>query len=243
MNPRPQLLFLCQTLPYPPDSGLAIRSFNVLRLLAREFDVTALCFARRKGGAAPRHDLEQRLAVLRQLAEVEAFPVPQEHSRWRLAWDHLRSVGLNRVYTVFTFDSRAVADRVRQLLRTRRFDLIHLDSIALSGYLPLLGEAPVVCAHPDVASFLLRRRARAARDPGRRAYLFHQAHLMEREERRWCPRFRCNIMVSDRDRMELQRIVPTARSEVVPNGVDIESFQPRDGRDEGLVFVDRKSVV
>ena len=45
MNARPRLLFLCSTLPYPPDSGQTIRSFHVLRLLARAFDVTALCFS------------------------------------------------------------------------------------------------------------------------------------------------------------------------------------------------------
>ena len=32
---KAKLLFLSQTLPYPPDSGTAIRSYNVLRLLAR----------------------------------------------------------------------------------------------------------------------------------------------------------------------------------------------------------------
>src|SRR2546426_3643913 len=60
MTARPRLLFLCQTVPYPPDSGVAIRSFHVLRLLARAFDVTALCFVRRKGGAGPPLDLAQR---------------------------------------------------------------------------------------------------------------------------------------------------------------------------------------
>ena len=43
---RPRLLFLCQTLPFPPDGGVQIRTYNVLRLLARDFDVTALCFYR-----------------------------------------------------------------------------------------------------------------------------------------------------------------------------------------------------
>ena len=40
---RPRLLFLCQALPYPLDSGVAIRSYHTLRILSRVFDVTALC--------------------------------------------------------------------------------------------------------------------------------------------------------------------------------------------------------
>ena len=44
MPSRPKLLFLCQTLPFPPDGGVQIRTYNVLRLLARSFEGTALCF-------------------------------------------------------------------------------------------------------------------------------------------------------------------------------------------------------
>jgi len=237
MTARPRLLFLCQTVPYPPDSGVAIRSFHVLRLLARAFDVTAVCFARRKGEAVPQRDLAVRVAALRRAAEVEAFPVPQEHSRWRLAWDHLRSVGVNRVHTAFSYDSAAVRARLRQLLGSRRFDVTHVDSIVLSAYLPLLGDAPVVCVHHNVESILLRRRAQIERSPWRRAYLNRQATLMEREERRWCGRCRLNVVVSDADRGALERIVPGANSVVVPNGVDIDAFRPGMGRDEGVVFV------
>ncbi len=177
------------------------------------------------------------VAVLRRRTEVEAFPVPQEDSRWRLVWDHLRSVGVNRVHTAFSYDSAAVRARLGQLLGSRRFDVAHVDSIVLSAYLPLLGEAPVVCVHHNVESILLRRRAQVERSPWWRAYVHHQANLMEREERRWCGACRLNVVVSEADRVALQRIVPGANCVVVPNGVDLDAFQPGPGRDEGVVFV------
>jgi glycosyltransferase involved in cell wall biosynthesis len=216
---------------------VAIRSFHILRLLASAFDVTALCFSRLKSGAVPQEDLAQRLAALRQLADVEAFPLPQEHSKWRLVWDHLRSVSLNRVYTAFAYKSATVGERIAHLLRTRRFDVIHLDSIVLSSYLPLVRGAPVVCVHHNIESLLLKRRAQVDRNPWRRAYVFHQGQLMEREEQRWCGRCQLNIVVSETDRIELQRAVPEAKCAVVPNGVDIETFRPNLGREEGVVFV------
>lgn len=238
MNSRPRLLFLCKTLPYPPDSGLAIRSFHVLRLLAGRFDVTAMCFSPRKGGVASPDDEAQRVAALREWAEVEAYPVPQERSRWRLGWDHLRSVALNRVYTAFTYDSPVVEDRIRRLLSSRRFDLVHLDSILLSRFLPLFDGMPVVCVHHNVESELLRRRAVAERTPWRRAYLGHQARLLAREERQWCPRCDLNVAVSEEDRRTLRRLVPGIRCAIAPNGVDINAFQPLPTRhQQGMVFV------
>jgi glycosyltransferase involved in cell wall biosynthesis len=235
VNRRPSLLFLCQTLPYPPDSGVAIRTYHVLRILSRAFDVTALCFYRRKGGLAPA-DPTPGLAGLRQFARVEAFPVPEEHSAVRLAWNHLRSVSLDRVYAAFTYQSRPYTQRLRELIGARRFDLAHVDSIVLSRYLPLLGDLPIVCVHHNVESALLRRRAAVERG-WRGAYLWYQARLMEREERGWCGRCALNVVVSEADQAQLQAIAHGAICGVVPNGVDAARFRPAPGRDEGMVCV------
>jgi glycosyltransferase involved in cell wall biosynthesis len=229
-------LFLCQTLPYPPDGGVQIRTYNVLRLLSTEFEVTALCFYRWKGGTVQR-ELESSLAALRELCEVEAFPIPQEHSRARFVWDHLRSMLFRRVYTWFAHESREYERRLRQLLRRESFDLVHVDSLDLARYLRLVGDIPIVCVHHNVESALLSRRAAVERRPWARAYLRHQARLTRREEVRWCPRVALNVAVSEEDRAQLQRIAPAGEYMVVPNGVDLGFFRPRPGGEDGLVFV------
>ncbi|HEX2189568.1 MAG TPA: glycosyltransferase family 4 protein [Longimicrobiaceae bacterium] len=235
---RPRLLFLAQTLPYPPDSGVAIRTLNVLRLLAREFDVTALCFYRRAVRPTAAQ-VRESLAALGALARVEAFPIPQEHSAPRLLRDHLASLLRGRVYTVAAYDSAGFRARLRELLREGRFDLAHVDSLDLSGYLDEIPAAvPVVCAHHNVESRLLERRAGAEPSLARRAYLRHQARLMLREERRWCPRVALNTAVSREDRDVFERAVPGARFTVVPNGVDTREIRPaaEDAPQEGLAF-------
>jgi glycosyltransferase involved in cell wall biosynthesis len=232
---RPSLLFLSQTLPYPPDSGVAIRTYHLLRILSSVFDVTALCFFRRKGGLAPESPAPA-LERLRQFARVEAFRVPQEHSAVSLAWNHLRSVSLNRVYSTFTYQSRPFTRRLRELIATRRFDVVHVDSIVLSKYLPMLAHLPVVCGHHNVESALLQRRA-MAQTGWRRAYLSHQAGLMQREERRWFGAAALNVAVSEADREQIETMAPGARCTVVPNGVDTTRFQPAPGRGDGMVFV------
>lgn len=232
---RPKLLFLCQTLPFPPDGGVQIRTYNVMRLLAREFDITALCFYRR---ADRKNAQEVRASIegLALLAKVEVFPIDQEHHRLRLAADHGLSVITGRAYTVRAYKSSAFGRRLKQLLETERFDLVHMDSLDLSGYLPMLRGLPVVCVHHNVESALLARRAATSRQP-MRAYIALQSRLVEKEERRWCPTVVLNITVSQDDRTALQKIAPAARVAVVPNGVDSISFQPKDQDQSGLVFV------
>lgn len=234
---RPKLLFLSQTLPYPPDGGVKIRTYHVLRQLARAFDVSALCFYRWKPGAH-EPDVAEAVRALGSFGRVEAFPIPQEHSGARLIWDHLRSAARARVYTAYVYESAEFRARLRALLRSERFDLVHADSLDLSAYFPLIAGAPLVCVHHDVQSVLLRRRAEHERSRARRAYLAFQARLMEREERRWCGQVALNVAVSEVDRAALIRLAPDTRVTIVPNGVDLDAFQPGpDSGTRGIVFV------
>ena len=232
---KAKLLFLSQTLPYPPDSGTAIRSYNVLRLLARDYDVTALCFYRR----ATTTDLAASLAALRAMVPVvEAFPIEQEHSKARLLWDHARSVLTGRAYTAFAYESAAFTHALVSHLEHETFALAHLDSLDLGAYVPALAGIPIVAVHQNVESALLRRRAANEANAARRAYLRMQARLMEKEERRWSPRVALNLAVSDADAAELRALAPNARFAMIPNGVDVDTFVPsKVAAEDGIVFV------
>src|SRR5439155_4313639 len=111
------------------------------------------------------------------------------------------------------------------------------DSLDLADYLPVCGGIPVVCVHHNVESALLRRRAAIERNEWRSAYLRYQARLTEDVERQWCHRVALNVVVSKQDRASLNRIGPPSRITIVPNGVDVQEFQP-DGTDgTGVGFV------
>ena len=235
---RPRLLFLCQTMPYPPDGGVWIRTYHILRLLSGAFDITALCFERTPmGDTDPARLTQAGLEALRRFARVEVFPIPQRHSRARLVWDHVRSLASHRVYTTFRYDSPDFAARLQAILRSSNIDLVHVDSLDLAGHLEACGDRPVVCVHHDVTSMQLGRRAGIERAEWRRAYLLHQARLTERCERQWCPRVALNIAVSEADAAALTRLAPGARVAVVPNGVDVDEFRPGGGAGRGAAYV------
>lgn len=233
---KKKLLFLCQTLPFPPDGGVNIRSYHLLRLLSREYDVTALCFYRR---ASRSVDLKTSLEGLSEYASVEAFPIPQEHSPIRWTWDHVRSVLGRRAYTVYAYESRPVTRRIRELLENEDFELVHMDSLDLAYYLPLLKDYPIVCGHHNVESALLQRRAAVQRSRLVRSYMLFQAELTRKEEAVALGGFALNLVCSADDADLLRTIAQGAHVTCVPNGVDTESFQPRDtqGAGGGIVFV------
>lgn len=234
---RRSLLFLSNRLPYPPHTGAAIRTYNVIRLLARDFDLHVLCFDP-FDKATERIPLAERMDAMSKFGIFEAFPIPQQGNRVRFVADHARSVIRRVPYTYFLHDSAPFARRLQRVLAERRFNLVHMDSLDLVRFLPQLERLPVACTHHNVESSLMRRRAASEESPLVRGYLAHQAELLERAEREWLPRVALNVAVSDVDRHELQALAPAARVVTIPNGVDTDFFAPGViAKTPGCVFV------
>jgi glycosyltransferase involved in cell wall biosynthesis len=206
-------------------------------MLSAEYDVTALFFHRPSIGDTP--DVVRRgLAAISDLADARAFPVPQDGGGIRFVADHALSLMSRRPYTRWMYDSKPARRVVRRLVAERDFDIAHLESLDLAAFLSDLPKVPLVCAHHNVESQLLRRLAEAAGGPVERSYIRHQAGLMEREERGFCGRFALNLVVSAEDRRTLSTIAPEARYLLVPNGVDTKEFVPAPaGPRDGLIFV------
>lgn len=206
---------------------MTIRTFNVLRQLLREFDVTVLMFSRRNH----QPDDASREAGQRALREVgldalEAVPIGSDYSSARTVWDHLRSVATQRAYTFYQYRSPTFRRQLRDVLSRTSFDLIHMDAIDLHGTLDDLPPGPVVCTHHDIESHALWRRAAHAKPAALRPYIRHQAALVERTERALCPTFAANLVMSDIDQRRLLQLAPAANVAVAPNGVDTTFFVP-----------------
>jgi glycosyltransferase involved in cell wall biosynthesis len=213
--------------------GARIRTHSLLTQLARHFELVGLCFYRAGSVAEiPR----QRIDELKPLGRFEAFPVPETRRRSRMVGDHLRSLLSSRPYTVYLYDSAEYTDRLGTLLAEGDWDLVLVDSLDLSGSLALLDRSRTICAHHDVESQQLERRAGIETTAWRRRYVERQARLMAAEERRWCPEVALNLTVSDADRTRLQAAAG-GRYLVVPNGVDLETMGEPTNQGSGAVFV------
>jgi glycosyltransferase involved in cell wall biosynthesis len=224
---RPHLLFLSHCLPYPPDSGVTIRTLNVLKQLQKEFDVTVLMFSRRNH-QPDRGGRERAWRTLQGMGfdAFEPIPIASERSRARMIWDQARSVITGRAYTFYQYQSTAFQRQLRAALSQRRPAVIHVDSIDLHGALGDLPSRPLACTHHDIESHALRQRAARATGAVLRTYIRHQAALVEHTERALCPTFAANLVMSELDGQRLTAIAPDAKVVVAPNGVDTSFFTP-----------------
>ena len=231
---RKRILFLSQCLPFPPHSGVTNRTYHILRQLQREFDVALVAFSRRnhQPDSASRASAAAKLRLV--VSDVrEAAVIGSEWSMALKLRNHLSSLLTGKPYIFYDYSHQAFGQALRGELSLAQPDLVHLDSMDLYRWLPSLPVVPIACTHHNVESELLRQRADRIPRRATRAYLRHQANLVEGIERRLCSRFDINVMTSEPDAERLRVLAPDARTSVVPNGVDIDYFRPTSPR--GLV--------
>lgn len=216
-----RILFLTQVVPFPPDSGPKIKTYNVLRYLAERHEVHLVSFAR---SAAE----ETNAAALRGLV-ASVTTVPLRRSRLRDAAYLAQSLLVGRPFLVRRDDSRSMRRAIAGLLREGRFDAVHADQLTMAQFavgLPI----PLRVLDEHNAVWTIVKRA-AERERGLRRWL---AELEWRKLRTYeggvCRQFGCTTVVSDEDRAALREAAGAAfPSLTIPIAVDTErlAFAPR----------------
>jgi glycosyltransferase involved in cell wall biosynthesis len=117
--------------------------------------------------------------------------------------------------------------RLQRLAKQFHFEVVHADTLGLAPYVSLLPHAGKVLNHHDIESALVQRRAAHGGNlMWRKFWSLEAAHLLA-AERRWCPSFDVNMVVSEDEGHLIKPSCGESRICVVPNGVDVTYFTPR----------------
>lgn len=227
LDMRSRVLFLSQCLPFPPHSGVTKRTYHVLQELQRAFDVTLVAFSRRDHQPDATSRARAAAVLARELSDVmNPVPIDSEYSLARKLRNHASSVVAREPYVFYEYGDVRFGQELQQAVESAMPDMIHLDSLDLYRWLPTLPVLPTACTHHSVESELLRLQA--VHSPNRlvRSYMRHQADLLEKVERTLCGQLDLNVMTSEVDAERLRALARGARTTVIPNGVDVDFFQP-----------------
>ncbi len=143
----------------------------------------------------------------------------------RFLWDHFAQPRHPAPYVHYVHESTAFEQALRSELAAGAFDLVHIDSLDLQRFLPLVRHLPMVCTHHNAESVLARSPCRARARPAccvlapsggpARARGIGAAAAVD-----------VNITVSEVDTALLRELAPSAHFTSIPNGVDTEFFTP-----------------
>lgn len=205
--------------------------------------------SRESGGRVRLRALMQRLAAAHSVSLLSYAPPavsPQIVDEVRAQYDDVvtvphdqvvrgskRALQLRSLITTRSFERLAhegapfQAALDRMLLRSR-FDVVHIEGCAMANF-TFPADVPVVLDEQNVEYDVLHRVASVTRSLPRRLYNhLDYLKLRSEEERAWRT-VDAVAMTSSRDESFVRRILPGARTAVVPNGVDVEFFTPGSG--------------
>jgi sugar transferase (PEP-CTERM/EpsH1 system associated) len=216
----------------PPDTGGKIRSYNILRHLAKYHAITFFSFH------AYRDD-----AVHAQLSQIfdRVIRIPLNLPSPKSIWELLRYVlylSSTEPYNLKKYCRPVARKGLLALLQKEKYDVIVCDFLVAAGVIPWDWPGPKVLFTHNVESLIWRRHYEVSRNILWRALSWLEWKKMEASERKYLQKADQVIAVSENDRKVFARILDPRKLTVITTGVDTEFFQPGEEQEipNSLVF-------
>lgn len=229
-NTLPGVLVIDEELPYPANTGKRIRTQNLLRRLSSDFAIDYLVHESGANEESIRFFAEHNICVHTAGSSISGkrgllFP-------FKIAANLLSS----KPYSVNSHTKPPFARRIKGLVRTGRYQLVHCEWSPYANYYDYDGTPWIISAH-NVEYMIWQRLTENERNPLKRAVFGAQAIKMKRFEREIFSTLRYFTAVSEDDACLMKKL-GCKDVAVVSNGVDIDYFASQDD-----AVVEPKSLV
>ncbi len=226
--------------PYPPTTGSDLRTFNLLRQVSRQHEVSLLSlytpFSEEEDGAVFLKTLCSRVELIAKRKRAK-----REHVL-RLLKGTWQGEPIRNVFIYF----EEMANRIGVLTEAEHFDIIQFHHSYMGPYVkaisPLNRSGTILFMH-NVAYMQFRRMMFVARGWRSKRKFFLNWLFLKRATLKYMRLFDKCIVVSELDRDILKRDAPDLDVVALPGGVDIEEypFLPEQSTTPTLILVGKMS--
>jgi sugar transferase (PEP-CTERM/EpsH1 system associated) len=210
------ILFLAHRIPYPPDRGDKIRSWNILKHLGTLARVHLACFADDAGDAA--HLTALRAAMAGSLGEshVEVRTKP----RLAAAAEALRD---GKPISLTAFDSAVMRGFIGRMLERDNLDTVFAFSSQMAQFVP------VGCRQRFIMDFVDMDSAKFAAYGGKGPMRWvhrREANKLFEHERDVAARADASLFVSPAEAALFRKSSGAANVHAISNGIDLSFYNP-----------------
>jgi sugar transferase (PEP-CTERM/EpsH1 system associated) len=216
----------------PLDSGGKIRSFHILRELAKLHAVTFFGFHARQDN--PAHAelnsiCERVVCVPLELPAPKSAAELLQYARGTLSPDP---------YAIRKYCQPRVAKELRQLVESGSYDVIVCDFLVAAGVIPWDVACPKVLFTHNVEAMIWKRHYEVARNPLWKLLSWREWRAMAGAENQYLKKADLVLAVSQADCNVFAELIPPEKLVVIATGVDVDYFAPQQSLEESdtLVF-------
>jgi len=222
-----KILWISHILPYPPKGGVTQRSYNLIQEVSKRNEVFLFAINQRAWLPTEQEVLKAKVEFERFCNLVKIFELPSDKSKF--AWYKLviKSLFKKDGYTVNWTKLNKIVIKLKKFFDDHRVDVVHFDTIGLAYYERYIPKGIFkVLNHHNIESLMMLRRAKNEKNLIKKIYFYIEGIKLREYEKKMCPLFNINLVVSDLDKERLLSIIPDLNIDIIPNGVDINYFKP-----------------
>lgn len=216
-----------EELPYPPNSGKRIRTYQLISRLARKHQITYICHRNADPGETAQAEEEFRRLGIETIAVDRSVPSKSGPGFYtRLAANLLSPLP----YSVATHRSVLLDRAIRHVAARGNIDLWQAEWTPYAESLRGLGASRRLIMAHNVESQIWKRYHENESHPLKRWYIGHQFRKFDAFERRVFREVDQVVAVSEEDAALIRDLLGVNHVAVVENGVDTTYFRPDDSQ-------------
>jgi polysaccharide biosynthesis protein PslH len=217
---KPVLIFLAHRIPYPPNKGDKIRSFNELAFLSQHFSIELFCPYDR------REDADHMQTLLQYCQSVHAFYL----NRWLRLPSLLLAFLTGQSLSVALFRIPGLAKRVTAALKKHPKAPVLVFSGQMAAYLPESDLNRAVVDFCDVDSYKWQHYADS--HTGLKSWFYRrEAKNLLAFESHVSQQSRAALFITPAECDLYRSLGGKGPIQAMPNGVDTAFFHPRGGQE------------
>ncbi|MDP4288758.1 MAG: glycosyltransferase family 4 protein [Bacteroidota bacterium] len=220
------ILQLAPRMPYPLTDGGAIGICSITKWLKRlGHEVTLITFP-----LDSKQATDEAINDLGQYADVRLIKKPL-HPRWCVL---LRTL----VRGAYPIERRQIPEMYRLIESTigqKSFDIVHVDHSHMGPYGLWIKDRyglPIVLREHNFEALIYERYAERETNPVKSYLARLHGGRLKREEARFLTNFDAVAAISQEDVAAMKQVAPEGKYRVIPAGVDIEYFKPRNSEED-----------
>jgi sugar transferase (PEP-CTERM/EpsH1 system associated) len=212
-----KLLFLANRTPYPPYRGDKLKIWHLARQLVRRgHELHLLTFAQ------SAEDREAKAKLEGVFSSVTQIGLPS----WKSAMHCLSAAWDSKPVQVLYFQDAAMRAALQDILSKNQFDAVHVQHLRMAPYLAADKSLPRILDLPDAFSLYWKRRQSVDRGFFQKRFETLEAARVLRYEP-VMKRYELSLVCSQEDLDYLEETHHPGNLRLLPNGVDLETFFPR----------------
>jgi len=216
-----KFLFIAHRIPYPPNKGDKIRSFNEIKYLSKNHEIHLACLA------DDLNDLKYTKNLKKYCKIVNIIPLKLKTAKFKTIFSLLNKKPLSVSY----FYSKKLQKIINHLLSINNYDAIICFSSPMAEYIfqstnQLIKSTKLIMDFVDVDSDKWKQYAEYTKWPFSLIYKLESNRLAQ-YERKIAKIFHYSIFVSKKEAKLFYMQNPDINNILaIPNGVDFDYFNP-----------------